>query len=222
MKTFGLLIPVTGLTLISCNKANKTEIQTENRVENLLNDSNDSKQEEIKKLIRETLNWANSKKDFDLLPMITDSKDSVYFGFDLIKHYQNLLKLKESDLFATEFIDNYNQIILTLHKGLKNGEYEQWLTGNLPTFNFSADANPWCLCQDVPFDKPNPWDLIKIEKINLDDNTGEFNWKWGKLLKKTDSSWKEFKYLFRVVKENNKWKITYLQGFDFKESTLKD
>jgi hypothetical protein len=27
---------------------------------------------------------------------------------------------------------------------------------------------------------------------------------------------------FRVVKEAGKWKISYLEGFDFKESTRKD
>ena len=32
----------------------------------------------------------------------------------------------------------------------------------------------------------------------------------------------EFKYKFKITKEENSWKIAYLEGFDFKESTRKD
>ena len=222
MKIFKLWTIIIGLTLIGCNQFKQRSSQTKTQTKRLMSDSKDKDKEEIKKLIREVLNWADSKTYIDLLPMITDSKDSIYLEFDLKKHKLNLLKFKEANLFSIEFLDNYDRIILTLNKRLKNNDYEQWLVGYLPTFNFSADANPWCLCQDVPFDKPNPWDLIEIETISLEDGKGEFNWKWGKLEQNTDSEWKKFEYRFRVVKENSTWKISYLQGFDFNASIRKD
>src|SRR5690606_13987919 len=135
--------------------------------------------EQIQNLIRQVLNWADTKNSIDLLPTIADSKDSVYIGFDLDKHKQNLDKLRQTNFFATEFIENYNQIILTLDKGLRNGKYDQWLVGDLPTFIFANDVDPWCLCQDVPYDRPNPYDFIEINIINSDK--GEVDWKWGKL-----------------------------------------
>lgn len=75
------------------------------------------------------------------------------------------------------------------------------------------------MCHDIPYNKPNPIDFIEINITNLDK--GEVDWIWGKLELNTDLGWKNFSYKFRVVKENDKWRISYLQGFDFKESTRK-
>lgn len=130
-------------------------------------------------------------------------------------------KLRETNFFATEFIENYNQIILTLDRKLREDKFEKWLVGDLPTFKFANDINPWCLCQDIPYDKPNPWDLVEVKVINLNRGKGELVWKWGKTELNEAPGWKEFTYRFIVTKENGKWKIAYLQGFDLKESTRK-
>lgn len=133
MNKIKLMTLILGLLLFGCNQANnKTTSVTEEKVSTSADDK-----EQIQNLIRQVLNWANSKNSIYLLPTITDSKDSVYIGFDLDKHKQNLYKLRETNFFATEFIENYNQIILTLDKGLRNGKYDQWLVGNLPTSIFA-------------------------------------------------------------------------------------
>ncbi|MFC5283514.1 hypothetical protein [Pedobacter alpinus] len=74
--------------------------------------------------------------------------------------------------------------------------------------------------QDVPYDNPNPYNFIEIDIVN--NENGEVTWKWGKLEPNMDASWKEFSYKCRVKKENDLWRISYLQGFDFEESTRKD
>jgi len=213
MKHIKLTTLIFGLLLFGCKQTdNKSTSVTVEKVET----STDEK-EQIQNLIRQALNWADSKNSIDLLPVIADSKDSLYLGFDLELHKQNLDKLHQTNLFASEFIENYNQIILTFNKGLKNGKYEQWMVGELPPFNFSSDVNAWTLSQDVPYDNPNPFDFVEVKLLDIDK--GEVNWKWGKPELITDPSWKEFEYKFKVVKEDNKWKISYLEGFDFKEST---
>jgi hypothetical protein len=213
MKHIKLTTLIFGLLLFGCNQAdNKRTSVTEEKATS----SKDDK-EQIQNLIRQVLNWSDSKNTIDLLPVLTDSKDSVYIGFDLDKHKQNLDKLQKTNFFATEFIDNYNQIILTLDKGIKNGNYDQWSVGDLPTFIFANDHSPWCNCQDN-----DDWNKVEVRVIKLTDNEGELEWTWGNLSADTHSSWKEFAYKFRVVKENDKWKIFYLTGFDFKESTRKD
>lgn len=218
MKRIKLTTLVLGLLLFGWNQADtKTTSAAETKASNSADDK-----EQIQNLIRQAFSWAGSKNSIDLLPAITDSKGRVYIGLDIDKHKRNLGKLKAANFFSTEFIDNYNKIILTLDKGLRNGKYEQWLVGDLPPFTFVNNANPWCLCQDVPYDKPNPWDFIEINIINLDNNKGEADWKWGKLKSNTDQGWEKFAYRFRVVKENSKWKIAYLQGFDLKKTTRKD
>jgi len=178
---------------------------------------NSNDKDEIQDLIRQVLNWRDSKNSIDILPALNDSTDKIYIGFDLNIHKANLNKLCATGFFSAEFIENYNQIILTLDKKIKNKEFNDWLVGELPSFSFANDVDPWCLCQDVPYDKPNPWDLVEVEIINLDNEKGDLTWTWGK------SDWsKNFKYKFRVSKENGKWKIDYLHGFDFKESIKKD
>jgi hypothetical protein len=202
-----------GLLFFGCNQAdNKTTSVKEEK----LSTSTDDK-EQIQNLIRQVLNWADSKNSIDLLPVLADSKDSLYIGFDLDKHKLNLDNLSQTNLFATEFIENYDQIILTLDKGLKGGSYDPWLVGDLPTFIFSNYNSPWCACQDN-----DDWNKVEVRVIKLTDSEGELEWTWGNLSADTHSSWKEFAYKFRVVKENDKWKIAYLTGFDFKESTRKD
>ena len=92
-----------------------------------------------------------------------------------------------------------------------------YFVGDLPTFIFVNDVNPWCLCQDNL-----SWNSVEVEVINLSADTGELEWNWGKLGANIDPSWNEFSYKFRVIKEAGQWKVTYLEGFDFKESTRKD
>jgi hypothetical protein len=153
---------------------------------------------------------------------VTDSKDSVYIGFDLKKLKENLDTLKATNLFSAGFIENYDQIILTLDTGLRTNRYVKWSTGELPTFSFANDVDPWCLCQDVPYDKPNAWDLVEVKIIKLNNEKGELYWTWGNPELNSAPDWKDFTYKFGVEKENGKWKISYLQGFDLKESTRKD
>lgn len=213
MKHIKLTTLIFGLLLFGCNQADtKTTSVTEEKSSTAADDK-----EQIQNLIRQVLNWSDSKNTIDLLPVLTDSKDNVYIGFDLDKHKQNLDKLQQTDFFATEFIENYNQIILTLDQGLRNGNYDQWLVGYLPTFIFANDHSPWCNCQDN-----DDWNKVEIRVIKSADNEAELEWIWGNLSADTHSSWKEFAYKFRVVKENDKWKVAYLQGFDFIESTRKD
>jgi outer membrane protein assembly factor BamB len=214
MKQFKMFICALGLAFISCNQNNQsapnlTETSSTNE-EHSLTQKSDSKAE-IQNLVREVLKWADSERAIDLLPAVADKNDSVYIGFDLEKLKKNLERLEETNMFSKQFIENYNQIILTLDRKLKTNGFEDgpWFVGYLPPFNFASDANPWCLCQDVPYDTPVPWELVELESV--DGQT--YSWKWGGLKKGTDPSWEEFRYKFKVTQENSKWKISYLEGF---------
>jgi hypothetical protein len=165
--------------------------------------------EEVYTLMKKVLLWSETKNSIDLLPVLTDKRDSIIVGFDLEKLNINLNILRSSDFFSEEFIENYNRIILTLDRKLRNREFEykEWLVGELPIFNFVNDINPWCYCQGFVTEQ-----FSGVEIINLDCEEGDFKWKWT-----NDSDWLNFK--FRVIKENNKWRISYLEGFDFEEAT---
>ncbi len=205
---------------IACNE-NSNSVEKTGPIANSTIDTTKD-QAEIQTLIRQMLNWSDSKQSIDLLPAIANEKDTVYMGFDLNKLQKNIEQLSATNFFAAEFVANYKQIILTLDKKLRNKEFESWAVGELPTFAFANDVDPWCLCQDVPYDKPNPWDLVTIEIIHLDSENGELLWHWGKIEVNSASDWKDSGYKFKVVRENGKWKIAYLEGFDFNISVRKD
>lgn len=207
MKLLLLLNLIFGILILGCKQAeNKTTLLTEINNSNTLDDK-----EQIKNLIRQVLKWSDSKNTIDVLPFSVDSKDSACNGFDIDKLKSNLDQLRRTNFFSEEFIQNYNKIILTLDKKIKRNEFEKWYPNSeLPPFPFANDLNPWCECQDNM-----DWNLVEIKIISLTKNKGELYWYWGNLSPEVNMDWKGFKSIFKVIKEEGKWKITYMHGFDF-------
>ncbi len=200
------------LLLVCCNQAGATSV-IKKKISSLTGDK-----EQIQNLIRQVYNWHEARKPSNN-DMVIDKNGSIYIGFNLDQLKLDIDELKSTNFFSVEFIDNYNKIYRTLDSKLRSKELE-WSVGDLPPFG--DDGNPWCNCQDIPYDTPNPWDLIEIEIIALDNKKGELIWKWGKLELNNSDGWKEFHYKFRVVKEDGKWRISYLEGFDFDTITRKN
>jgi len=206
MKFWGFFGLIFGIVILGCNYDNKSSATTTN-FGTTISFSYEKDKIEIQNLIQQMLKWSASKESIDLLPIV--ERDSICIGFDIDKVDQNLEKLKASGLFADEFMNNYKRIVQTLDKKIKNKEFQSWNVHELPTFNFANDINPWCLCQDSP-----TMENIEIKIIKMKNDSGELLWKW-----KLDLGWSDFK--FRVAKEDNKWKISYLEGFDYNESIKK-
>jgi hypothetical protein len=180
------------------------------------NKPEDSDKEEIQKLIRQALSWANSNNSFELLPAIADKNDSLYIGFDFEKLKRNLIKLEEIKFFSRDFIENYHRIILTIDTKIKTKEFGDWEVGEMQPFSFSYDINPWCYCQEIP--ENNPWNRVDINIIKINNKQGELTWSWAK----SDWTSGDFKNYFKVIKEDGRWKIDYLAGFDYDESIKKE
>lgn len=196
MKHIKLKTLLFGLLLLSCNPSDsKKNLVTEEKAST----PTDNK-EQIQKLIRQVYKWHEGQKPSNN-DMITDNKDSIYIGFNLDQLKQDIEELKATNFFSNEFIDNYNKIYATLDKKLRNKELE-WLVGDMPPFG--NDVNPWCNCQDNP---DNYWQTMKINKIAFDNNVATFTWTWGD----------NFEYKVNAIKQNDNWKISYLEGFDFNE-----
>jgi hypothetical protein len=208
---------------MACNQKNEQKENEKSQLENEKITENSKDKEEIQTLIRQVLNWANSKNSVDYSPILTDEKDSICIGIDLEKSKIALKKFKETGFFANEFIENLNQINITLDKKIRNNEFDTWEIGMLPTFGIT-DVNAWCKCQDYPYDNPKPWDLVEVSIFKLDNEKGEMFWNWGS---NGDPNWKKSEwskdpnYKFRVVKEGGRWKISYLELFDYEQSIKK-
>ncbi|MDP9046830.1 MAG: hypothetical protein M3N14_01750 [Bacteroidota bacterium] len=210
--------------LLGCNENNKPKA-TKNQVNAILKvnapptpDTTKNKQE-IQILIRDLLVWAEGRKGVpDLLPFVINRPDSIVTGFDLSKLNGVDDSLKTTGFFSKAFIINYNQIIQVLDRKMKNREIEPFSTGEIPPFGFDSDADPWCDCQDVPYDSPNAYSLVDVHIIELNNESGKMYWTWGNLPKGVSPDWRTVTYKFNVTKEGGKWKISFLQGFDIKRA----
>lgn len=204
------------LLLLACNNRAKHEAKAKNVVKGtpafVQKDAitNDHDVSDIRNLMRGMLKWADTCKSIDLLPA-TAGKDSICTGFNFNTLDANVSKLRKTGFFSEQFIENYSHIIRTLDKKIKNHQFEPWNIGELPSFSFANDASPWCFCQDNL-----SWDDVEVAPVKLTKSDGDFRWNWGKPGIK--AGWQDFSRKFSVVKVNDKWMISYLQGFDYTES----
>lgn len=216
MKKIIWAIALVGVIFVAVNSTAQPQKQNprSNPVEISKQDSTD-----ILRLIRNVLNWGDLPNSINLLPLVGNS-DSICIGFDLEKLNANLEKLRSTNYFSEEFIDNYKLIILTLDRKIKNKEFEAWYIYDVPDpLNFAVNASAWCNCMEVPYDKPNPWDFVEIKVVSTSKEQADLFWTWGNLSDEQKKYWEDDSYNFKVKKENNQWKISYMQGFDFKEAT---
>jgi len=197
MKHIKLTTLIFGLLLFGCNQTNNKTTSSTDQTSAIVSDD----KEKLQQLIRRLYEWHETKSSHNDFDPVADNQDIIYVGLDLKQQEQRQIELKQTDFFADQFIDNYNKIALTIDNDLKSKKLE-WQVGNLPPFG--NDANPWCNCQDNP---DNYWQTMTINKIELDKNAATFTWTWGD----------NFEYKVYAVKQNNNWKISYLQGFDFNE-----
>jgi hypothetical protein len=202
MKHIKLTTFILSLLLIGCNQADKKTTSSPNQPSTdkpsgiVTNDK-----ENLQQLVRNLYKWHENKSTQNDFDPTADNQDSIYVGLDLNKHEQRLAELKKTNFFSDQFLDNYNKIALTIDEGLKSKKLE-WFVGEIPPFG--NDTNPWCDCQDNP---ERYWESMTIDKITIDNKTATFIWTWGN----------NFKYKVKAIKENDNWKITYLQGFDFND-----
>ena len=205
MKQLKPLLLIVGLSLFSCN-----DVESQKKIRKTPSDSSSTLNDfaKIQDLIRNVYTWHDNENP-TRIGMISDLRDSMYIGYNLVELDLATQDLEESDFFTEEFIENYASIHLAVDKKLKRKEIE-WLVGSLP--NFGSGVEPWCNCQDVPLYAANSWNKIEIKTISLTNNEGTFYWKWGGLRTNMDSNWGAHKYYFRVKKVDGKWKVSYLEG----------
>lgn len=187
------------------NNTNKPAL-SESKTTNTANDT-----VQIKDLVRRAYKWYETDTSKNDLKMLTDSKHHAYIGVDLEKQKLHMEELRKTGFFSKEFIDTNFLIAQTIDRKLRNKEFsDEWLVGDLPPFG--SDSNPWCNCQDYPSD--NPWDKIVFTFVRLTDKTATISWTWD------NPEWaKDFNYTIRLVKDTSGWKISWLQGFDYKQLT---
>lgn len=164
---------------------------------------------QIEKLIKSVNSWGGSANgSYGITYYTIDKKTGNCTGIDRKKHQLELVKFKKSGYFSAAFVENYNQIGVKQDQLIKTKKIPAWKPSE--EVNPFRNSSPWCNCQDGGDMKK-----IKIKIIALEQNKGHLSWTWSE-----PEYSKGFEYHFKVVKENGKWKIAYLEGFDFKSNTI--
>jgi hypothetical protein len=164
------------------------------------------KQDSIKiTTVLKTLLKEHTIGDFDDIVIKTkvDSESYIYSGIDMVLCDESIKKLAESNIFSEDFLANYRNIALYIDKELKKSP-EEGYENEYPPYpfrNYDALYN----AQDTPDDVNN----IKIEEFVTDGKLATLKW--------TYPQWADFDgYSVKLKKENNVWKVSYLECYDIK------
>lgn len=226
------LIATTILLFFACeNIQKKTALKGANGTENAEDSTQNTEQnaelraeqdkQQIQTLIRAALKWGEESEIALPSPVTAEGVDvCVNVGLNMKEHTKNLAKMRESGFFSREFIANYNNLITTLDQRLSLGDIT-WMCGEQQSFNFAQDHGVWIAAQDLPYYDPEPFEIIEMQTVQLDGAKGEFYWKWAAINgmgQATKSALEDGKQRFEAVKEDGKWKISYLETFDYENA----
>lgn len=190
--------------LTSCSgQSSKNSTQSEDKVsiEKLDNDSI-----ELTVLIRQVYEWHMTKRINDFPYKYEEPGDTLFTGIDWEKYNNNIEVFKQTNFFSRDFLERHKEIASILDTSIKKADKE-WRNINDGIPLWDTDADDWCGCQDYP---DNYWEKQTIHDLNISNDFASFYWTWDEQVK-SDS----FKYKMTAKKENYKWKINSLEGFDY-------
>lgn len=203
-KYFPIIIFTIISLLTNCSgKSNKNTTPSEDKITTgkLNNDSI-----ELTALIRQVYEWHMTKRLNDFPFKYEEPGDTLFIGIDWEKYNNNIEVFKQTNFFSLDFLDKHKKIALTLDTSIKKADKE-WrnINDGIPLWDTNADD--WCGCQDYP---DNYWEKQTIHDLNISNDFASFSWTWDDLDKSNS-----FKYKMTAKKENNKWKINSMEGFDY-------
>lgn len=199
MRKLSLLTVVLLIFFAGCKKSKTNQAPLrESNVSKIVEVSNDKQL--IEKLLRNLYEWKETKSKLNDFEPLEISDSESYLGLDLSKNKQRIEELKSSNLFSEKFIENYENIVASIDLSLKAKSFE-WTKGELPPFGL--DAEIWCNCQDSP---DRYWQNLTVKNLKIVNNVASFSWSFEN----------HPDYNIKAIKENNAWKILFLEGIDEK------
>jgi hypothetical protein len=202
------LLCLTAIAILAgCRGANKTDkidtgkivLRSEITPPPIVDRKDDSVK--ITALVRSLYKWHETAPRPDgFVPLKKNPVDTLNTSMDLAANNKAIKELKETGLFADDFLTDYRNIAVRMDKELRDGS-SLWPDGEMPTFN--DDVDEWCNCQDNP---DNYWEKLTLVDLKFNNDEADFKWTWGN----------NFFYHTKAKKVAGIWKISYLEGFDMK------
>jgi hypothetical protein len=155
---------------------------------------------EILNLLKSVYRW-HAKNQSNLVDFDVIVKDSFQVGLNYTTFNKTFSALKQTNYFSTSFADNYKKIADYINNKLTTASPKYLNEINFP----SQDADPWTGFQD---DFPDFWDKFKITEYKSTKDSASLSWR------AQTNDWTSEKYAVGFTKENGKWRVAYLEGFD--------
>lgn len=155
---------------------------------------------ELSTLVKNIYKWQDTKfknNDFGFPYKFNNTSDSIFTGIDWEQFDKTTQILRKTNFFTEDFFVIRHNIALTLDSSMKLSSIE-WRNINDGIPVWSTEVDDWCSCQDNP---DHYWKLMTIKDLKLKDSTVSFKWTWG-----------DHGYQMRARKEDDLWKISYLEG----------
>jgi len=189
------------LLLVICQSCNSNKDQTNSEVRDSIANGNSRVTDSDRKLDSVSLRrqiitiykWYIENEKINHNYLLTES-----YGIDTVKLDDVIRQMQKTDFFSEEFLTNYKQIGQRTNQMLKRDSTLRMVGIAFPF----QDSDTWYSGQVGP---PN---LDDLTIFNLSINNDQALFKW------TTTNWDSLDVRFR--KENNKWKLSFLELMDLK------
>ena len=189
------------LLLVICQSCNSNKDQTNSKVRDSIANGNSRVTDSDRKLDSVSLRkqiitiykWYIENEKINHNYLLTES-----YGIDTVKLDDVIREMQKTDFFSKEFLTNYKQIGQRTNQMLKLDSTLRMVGIAFPFQDFDT----WYGGQVGP---PN---LDDLTIFNLSINNDQALFKW------TTTNWDSLDVRFR--KENNKWKLSFLELMDLK------
>ena len=148
----------------------------------------------ISQLLIKAYKWhENNYGDFDIIV-----RDTLQIGLDTIKFKSTIKELRKTNYFSISFIDNFERMGQKVDRILRSSPKPDEI--NFPFQGYDI----WTNMQDVI-----EWDKFKIKQLSIAGDSATLKWIID------DYYYPTGLYLVTFKFENNQWKISSLEGFDY-------
>lgn len=199
MKLFPLITLLVALT-VGCTQRNSSHQSGLPPSQKTIYPTGNNDSVELLNLLKDVYRW-HTKNQSNLIDFDVIVKDSFQTGLNYDTFNITFSALKQTNYFSTSFIDNYKKIADYINNKLTSANPKY-----LNEINFySQEADPWTGFQD---DFPDFWNQLKITDYKSTKDSASLRWRV------QTNNWTSEAYAVGFSKENSKWRVAYLEGFD--------
>jgi hypothetical protein len=163
-----------------------------------MRNTQNSDSSQICKVLQDVYKWhADHGEEMGFTTVIQDTLET---GLDTTKLAGYIRELNATGFFHNTFLQNYRRVVAHTDYKLRNDTVKY-----LDEINFGfEDADPWTFFQDDP---GNFWDSLVLRDVAIGTDTASLKWTLSSMAP-------EDTYLVRLKREQGRWKVCYMQGFD--------